>query len=71
MSAKNGLRARREAAGLGREKLAQQVPCSTSTIILAERGGRISEAMAQRIADALGCQPAQLFEPAVVRVEAA
>jgi len=61
MPTKTGLRARREAAGLSREKLARLADCCVTTLVQLE-GARPSEAMAQRIADALDCQPSDLFE---------
>jgi transcriptional regulator with XRE-family HTH domain len=54
-----GLRARREEAGLSRERLARLVGCSTATITQYENVP--SPVMAQRIADALDCQPSDLF----------
>lgn len=58
----NGLRARREAAGLSREKLAFQVGCSGSTIQQVEGGWRCSAGMARRIAAVLGCEARELHE---------
>lgn len=58
----DALKAQRVAAGLSQEKLARllEPPCSTSTITLAERGARVSEQMAVRIAAALGVSIADL-----------
>jgi DNA-binding XRE family transcriptional regulator len=55
-----GLRARREEAGLAREKLSRLANCSLSTIVQLE-GVQPSPAMAKRIADVFGCEPADLF----------
>jgi predicted transcriptional regulator len=59
-----GLRARREALGLSRERLARQVgngECSASTIALVERGWRCSDEMADKIAAAVGLVAAELW----------
>jgi transcriptional regulator with XRE-family HTH domain len=62
-SLQTGLRARREAAGLSREKLARLADCSTSSITQFENFYVPSQSMAQRIAEALGCDdPAELFD---------
>lgn len=58
---KNGLRARREVAGLSREKLARLADCSTATVTNYEHGYRPSQKMAQRLADALGVRVEDLF----------
>lgn len=58
----NGLRTRREAAGLSREKLARLADCSTASLTNYENGYRPSVAMAGRIAGALDCLPSDLFE---------
>lgn len=59
---RNGLRARREAAGLSRERLAFEVGCSGSTVQQVEGGWRCSADMAQKIAAVLGCEAHELHE---------
>lgn len=50
----------REECGLSRQALAEQIGCSTSTIVQVEGGLRPAPEMAQRIADELGCEPVAL-----------
>lgn len=57
---KTGLRARREQLGLSREQLARKIGCSTAMISHFEL--LPTPEMAQRLADALDCEPADLFE---------
>lgn len=57
-----GLRTIREAAGLSRERLGRLADCSSSTIHLIERGMRPSDAMAAKIAGALGVDVRDLRE---------
>jgi transcriptional regulator with XRE-family HTH domain len=68
---KSGCRVRREAANMSRERLANHpdVRCSTSTIANVERGQRCSDALAQRIAGVLGCDPEELFEVVVLKMQ--
>jgi len=67
----SGARARREAAGLSRERLGRAADISTSTIALVEKGYRAGPDITQRLADALGCTVSDLYadasiEPATV-----
>lgn len=57
-----GLRTIREARRLSRERLGRLADCSSSSIFLIERGMRPSDAMAAKIADALGVDVRELFE---------
>lgn len=62
---KNGLRLRREQAGLSRERFARSIqptPVSAALIAAMERGYRPGDEYVQRIAAALGCTPAELYE---------
>lgn len=54
------VRAARERAGLTREQLAVKAGCSSSTLYLAERAGLLSEAIAAKLAAALGIDAAEL-----------
>jgi len=58
----NRARVQRERLGLSQERLAAAAGCSSSTIRLVEAGMRCSDEMAKKIAGALGCAPADLFE---------
>jgi transcriptional regulator with XRE-family HTH domain len=49
------LRRERLRAGLSQLSLATQAGCSLSTVSLAERGAGLSTAMAERLANVLGC----------------
>lgn len=60
ISTPNPVRAARERLGLTREQLAVRAGLSSSTVYLVERAGLISQATAEKLAKALGCDPAEL-----------
>lgn len=62
---KTGARVQRERLGLSQERLAAAAGCSTATVRLIEAGARCSDVMAAKLAAALGCEPADLFEHVV------
>lgn len=66
-----GLRVRRDRAGLSQERLARAADCSTSLVGMVERGYVCGPEVAARIAAALDCEVADLFERLVVRAEPA
>ena len=60
---RNFVRDRREAAGLTREALARKIGCGVTTIVQIERGEmRLSDVWIYRIAEGLGCYPADLLD---------
>jgi transcriptional regulator with XRE-family HTH domain len=59
-----GLRARREAKGLTQEQLASRAGVALRTLQRAERGGKPTVAVLQKLASALDVNVADLLEPA-------
>jgi DNA-binding XRE family transcriptional regulator len=53
---------RKAAGGLSQQAVAERAGCSISTVRLVEQWGvKCSSAMAQKIAEAVGCEPDQLW----------
>jgi transcriptional regulator with XRE-family HTH domain len=59
-STKGSIRDRRQAAGFSQQELAKRADCSISTVRIAEHGWQLSEAMRERLAAVLDCDPEDL-----------